>query len=329
LMGGRMWAESNGVAGDGTTFYFTVDVGANDENHVNKANSLSPALPLHELIHELKGKAILLVEDNASSRFALTKQLEAWGMVVHTATSSDEALAFLETKTNIVPPLEAAILDMGMPDMDGVHLARLIHQQERWRALPLLLLNSIGVSANSHQGQALESDHDLFAAILTKPCKTAHLAYALSRVLGKQTTSAPKLVGELPIAPSGTAARPLRILLAEDNVVNQKVALLILRKLGYEADVAADGLEVLDALQRQPYDLILMDIQMPEMDGFETTRQIRRTLSFPQQPHIVAMTAHAMQGDRAQCLAAGMDDYISKPMRAQDLLTVLNTLTIV
>src|SRR4029078_235538 len=109
-------------------------------------------------------------------------------------------------------------------------------------------------------------------------------------------------------------SQPLRILLAEDNVINQKVALLILNKLGYEADIAANGLEVLDALQRQPYDLILMDVQMPEMDGLDATRQIRRTDSLGQQPHIVAMTANAMQGDRAQCLAAGMDDYISKPM---------------
>jgi CheY-like chemotaxis protein len=108
-------------------------------------------------------------------------------------------------------------------------------------------------------------------------------------------------------------------------VVNQKVALLLLRKLGYEADLAADGLEVLDALQRQPYDLILMDVQMPEMDGLETTRRIRHLGSLAQQPRIIAMTANAMQGDRAQCLAAGMDDYISKPMRIQDLLAILNS----
>jgi CheY-like chemotaxis protein len=112
--------------------------------------------------------------------------------------------------------------------------------------------------------------------------------------------------------------------LAEDNVVNQKVALHILKKLGYEADVAADGFEVLDALRRQPYDLVLMDVQMPEMDGLETTRQIRRMWSLEEQPRIIAMTANAMQGDRDMCLAAGMDEYVSKPIRAQDLFAVLD-----
>jgi CheY-like chemotaxis protein len=150
----------------------------------------------------------------------------------------------------------------------------------------------------------------------------AQLANALCQVVGKEQPTVAKLVGTLGVADAPTP-QSLRILLAEDNVVNQKVALSILRKLGYDADVAADGLEVLDALRRQPYDLILMDIQMPEMDGLETTRQIRRTLV--QQPRIVAMTANAMQGDRAQCLAAGMDDYISKPMRAQDLQAVLSS----
>lgn len=340
LMGGRMWAESQGVVGQGTTFYFTIDVSAVDKDHVGKASN-----PLHSLpLDELKGKSILLVEDNNSNRFVLTRQLTEWGVVVYPANSANEALTLLGpssihaqstevTSTSTLPqmaasdsttPFEVVIVDMDLPDMNGVRLAELIHQQEKWRRLPLLLMTSIATTPNRHQGQEIAED-SLFAAILTKPCKPAHLADALSRVLGRQMTSAPKLVGELPATSEATPVRPLRILLAEDNVVNQKVALLILRKLGYEADVAADGLEVLDALRRQPYDLIFMDIQMPEMDGFETTRQIRRILSPSQQPRIVAMTAHAMQGDRAQCLAAGMDDYISKPMRTQDLLTILNT----
>jgi CheY-like chemotaxis protein len=187
---------------------------------------------------------------------------------------------------------------------------------ERWRTLPLLLLTPIGAAPTG-------AAYRLFAATVTKPIKIAHLAELLHRFLGPQQSSLPKMDALRDSAQAATA-RPLRILLAEDNVVNQKVALLILHKLGYEADVAADGREVLDALQRQPYDLILMDVQMPEMDGLEATRQIRRTHSLPTQPRIVAMTANAMQGDRARCLAAGMDDYISKPMRAQELLAVLN-----
>jgi CheY-like chemotaxis protein len=325
LMGGEMWAESAGVPGSGTVFHFTIEMG-------REANPTD--LPFDYNLADLKGKSVLIVDDNESNRFVLTRQLENWGMEVHTATSGPKALLLLRQPKRF----DAALLDMSMPEMDGVQLARAIRRLDAWRDLPLILLTSIGTTAitgsntgavtgatvETDQSSAIQRGDTLFATILTKPCKSAHLCEALCRILGKQQAVTPKAADHLEVGPHVALQRPLRILLAEDNVVNQKVALLILRKLGYEADVAADGLEVLDALHRQPYDLILMDIQMPEMDGIETTRQIRRSKILAQQPRIVAMTANAMQGDRAQYLAAGMDDYVSKPMRIQDLLAVLS-----
>jgi CheY-like chemotaxis protein len=318
LMGGRMWAESEGVPGRGTTFYFTVEAGA------VKSPINSPA-DFH--ISDLKGKSILIVDDNDTNRFVLSRQLKDWGITPHIARSAAEALAFLTREVRI----DAAIIDMNMPEVDGVRLAEIIHHSERWRGLPLLLLTPIAVP-NGANGYGMLGEQGLFAGILTKPSRANHLAYALYRIFGK-AAALPMHVETRPLASDvpGEALvvqktpQPLRILLAEDNVVNQKVALLILNKLGYEADVAANGIEVLDALQRQPYDLILMDVQMPEMDGLEATRQIRASL-LSRQPRIIAMTAYAMQGDRAQCIAAGMDDYISKPMRAQDLSALLTAI---
>jgi CheY-like chemotaxis protein len=321
LMGGEMWAESEGVPGAGTIFHFTVEMG-------REANPTD--LPLDYNLADLKGKSVLIVDDNESNRFVLTRQLENWGMEVQAATSGPKALLLLRQPKRF----DVALLDMSMPDMDGVQLARAIHRLDAWRDLPLILLTSIGTTAvtgamtgatvEADQSSAMQRDDTLFATILTKPSKSAHLCEALCRILGKQQMVTSKVPDHLEVGPHVALQRPLRILLAEDNVVNQKVALLILKKLGYEADVAADGLEVLDALHRQPYDLILMDIQMPEMDGLETTRHIRRSKTLAQQPRIVAMTANAMQGDRAQYLAAGMDDYVSKPMRIQDLMAVLS-----
>jgi CheY-like chemotaxis protein len=243
-------------------------------------------------------------------------------MVVHSAESGSQALDLL-----CAGPLhfDAALIDANMPEMDGIQLANLIRQLEQWADLPLILLTSIGAAgATAASGALPGASYKQFAAVLTKPAKSTHLADTLLRILGKEQDALPHLVEPTATNPQADAIRPLRILLAEDNAINQKVALLILNKLGYQADVAADGIEVLDALQRQPYDLILMDVQMPEMDGLEATRQIRKHFAPETQPRIVAMTANAMQGDRAPCLAAGMDDYISKPMRAQDLLAVLN-----
>lgn len=320
LMGGEMWAESEGVPGHGTTFYFTIAVDA-PLNQARSPVDLPDGLSCRAPLDGFKGMAVLIVDDNKSNRLVLARQLDSWGLKAHAAASGQEALRMLQQEARF----DAAILDMNMPGMNGVQLAKSIRGLETGRTLPLILLSSIGARTNGANQSNLQSESDLFAAILTKPSRSAHLHKALKRILGKEQVMAPKMVDLLQGSENVAVQNPLRILLAEDNVVNQKVALQILRRLGYEADVAADGLEVLDALRRQPYDLILMDLQMPEMDGLETTRQIRRTWSLEQQPHIIAMTANAMPEDRALCLAAGMNDFISKPVRLQDLMAILHS----
>jgi CheY-like chemotaxis protein len=360
LMDGRMWAESDGIAGHGTTFHFTIQVERADPDSIyldalaNAAEDSAPGtegqgvgregwprLPKRGLAGEFRGKSILVVDDNASSRSVLLRQLAKWEIEAHGAASGAEAMSLLQQDGQ---RFDAALIDMHMPELDGpgldgIELARRIRQLQPWRTLPLILLASIGATSvgaaandllqarSERGGDKAESGgadgYDLFSSVLTKPCKALHLADALHQLFGGDQPVDRPIPDTRQPAPANGEWRPLRILLAEDNVINQKVALLILRKLGYDADVVANGLEALDALQRQPYDLILMDIQMPEMDGLEATRQIRRCDAIAQQPRIVAMTANAMQGDRAVCLAAGMDDYISKPMRANDLLTIL------
>jgi CheY-like chemotaxis protein len=220
-------------------------------------------------------------------------------------------------------PFDVALLDMQMPEMDGVTLAAEIQRCcQNKTNLPIVMLTSLGL-------READQDRVTFAAYLTKPIKPAVLYATLLEVFGARPVALKHVKSEFE-APS-QALKPLRILLAEDNMVNKKVALRLLERLGYKVDVAGNGLEVLEALQRQPYDVILMDVQMPEMDGLETTRQVRngrwvetgKDATFVYQPYIIAMTASAMQGDREGCLAAGMDDYISKPIHLDELARVL------
>jgi len=206
-----------------------------------------------------------------------------------------------------------AVLDMQMPAMDGIELARALRKHPRSQTKPLVLLTSLG--------SIEKRERSLFAARLTKPVKASALFNALASALTKPTLVAEtETAGEL-----GRLADklPLRVLVAEDNVVNQKVAVRVLAKMGYRADVAANGREAVDAIMRQPYDVVLMDVQMPEMDGLEATTVIRREVAADAQPRIIAMTAEAMSGDRERCLAAGMDDYLTKPVRFTDLQAAL------
>ncbi len=232
-------------------------------------------------------------------------------MQVHASDSGAAALAWLAQGH----ACDMAILDMQMPLMDGAQLADQIRSLPATASVPLVLLTSLG-----RHSEHLADGH--FGASLTKPVKAAQLYETLLDMFGGR--AAPPLARK----PAGEAAPlaerlPLRILLAEDNAVNQKVATKILAKLGYRVDVAANGFEVLDALTRQPYDVVLMDVQMPDLDGLSATQQIRRDLPRDRQPRIIAMTANAMQSDREVCLAAGMDDYISKPVRVEDLVAAL------
>jgi CheY-like chemotaxis protein/HPt (histidine-containing phosphotransfer) domain-containing protein len=233
-------------------------------------------------------------------------------MVVQAAASGAEALDWLRRGDSF----GIAVLDMQMPGMDGVQLAEAIRELRTAEELPLVLLTSLG-----RRAEDLSSNR--FVACLSKPIKASQLYDALISITDL-STARPTSATTRPKIDSGMAARlPLRLLLAKDNIVNQKVALLTLGRLGYRADVAGNGLEVLEALARQDYDVILMDVQMPELDGLETTRRICQDWAPTERPRIIAMTANAMQGDRELCLTAGMDDYISKPIRTEDLIRAL------
>jgi CheY-like chemotaxis protein len=214
---------------------------------------------------------------------------------------------------------DVAVLDMHMPEMDGVTLAREIRRLRDPSSMPLVMLSSLGE-------RDIAAESQLFVAYLTKPARPAQL-FDVVAGLFRQEAAAPALVSEHPFvaAAAATASRTERLLLAEDNIVNQKVALLMLAKLGYRADIVANGHEALEAVRRQHYDVVLMDVQMPEMDGLEASRQIvAQWRNRRDRPWIIALTANAMQGDRELCLAAGMDDYITKPMKTEELSAAMD-----
>ncbi len=342
MMGGKMWVESQ--AGVGSVFHFTIH-----------------ATPAHLEAHarfrgqqtSLAGRRLLVVDDNATNRRILILQTRDWGMIPHDTAYPKEALEWVRRGD----PFDLAILDMNMPEMDGLQLAQEIRKlpDSAAKKLPLVMLSSVG----EREAGAEKMD---WAAYLTKPIKQAQLFNILQNILGQtvdkteQPTNKPGQTpdkpGQTPDKPGQTPdkpgqptdkpapaaakpessrpppappaeAQPLQILLAEDNTFNQKLALHLLKQLGYRADVAANGLEVIQAVERQPYDVILMDVQMPEMDGLEASRQICARWPREERPRIIAMTANAMQGDREICLQAGMDDYISKPIRVPELAAAL------
>jgi len=253
---------------------------------------------------------VLIVDDNATNRRVLGLQMGKWGMVPRDTESPAEALRWIQAGE----PFDLAILDMHMPEMDGVDLARRI--QAIRPALPLVLFSSLGGrEASDHAG--------LFNAYLSKPVRQSQLFDTLATLLGGGVSPAAPAVVKPTIDPEMASRHPLRILLAEDNVVNQKLALRLLQQMGYRADLASNGIEAVESVERQTYDVILMDVQMPEMDGLEASRRIVATWSAGERPRIIAMTANAMQGDREMCLAAGMDDYVTKPIRVDQLIEAL------
>jgi CheY-like chemotaxis protein len=304
LMGGRMWVESTGVPGEGATFHFTIQATkASDQNLPEKREP--------EDVAALADRKVLIVDDNQTSRDILVAQTRHWAMLSTAVASGAEALDLIRRGDRF----DLAILDMQMPEMDGLALAGELKAIVAVQSMPLVLVSSVAHRMN-------ESEIARFAARLTKPVKTAQLRAALCKVVrimagveDEKTHAAVKSEHNI------DRQRRLKVLMAEDNPINQKVALRMLTKLGYRADAVADGLEVLKALERIRYDVILMDCQMPEMDGYEATRQIRlREQEEGRAPvHIIAMTAHALQGDRELCLAAGMNDYLAKPVRAPEL----------
>jgi len=302
LMGGTMRAESAGP-GKGSTFSFTMVAPLADLPQTNRRDFVGqqPALA---------GKRVLVVDDNATNRKVLALQAGKWGMLPRGTENPDEALRWIEQGE----AFDVAILDMHMPQMDGLALARNVRQLRPM--LPLVLFSSLGRrEAGDTEG--------LFSAYLGKPLHQSQLFDTLVELVAHEDV--PKPEQTKPVMNAAMAQRhPLRILLAEDNAVNQKLAMRLLQQMGYRADLASNGIEAIECVQRQPYDVVLMDVQMPEMDGLEASRRI--TTQWPQgrRPHIVAMTANAMQGDRELCLAAGMDDYIAKPIRVDQLVEALN-----
>jgi len=304
MMGGRMWVESE--EDRGSTFFFTIFA----EPCASKPRSWHAVSPTH-----LAGRRLLVVDDNATNRRILADVAAGWGMEATTLSSGREALARLRAGELF----DVAVLDMHMPEMDGFQLAREIRRVRDESSLPLVMLSSLGQRGN-------EPGAELFAARLTKPAKPVQLFDVLASLF-KLDAEAALPISEHPfvVAAAAAATRSEHLLLAEDNAVNQKVALLMLGRLGYRADVAGDGNEVLEAVRRQHYDIILMDVQMPEMDGLEASRQLRaRDADRHTRPWIIAITANAMQGDREACLAAGMDDYISKPIKTEELAAALD-----
>ncbi len=313
LMGGTMWVESpsrpsdrgESKGGPGSTFHFTIQAQA--------APAPTPAY-LRETQPDLTNKPVLIVDDNATNRRVLTWQTRSWGMLPRDTADPAQALEWIQRGDHF----SVGILDMQMPEMDGLTLATEIRRTRDPQALPLIMLTSLG------QQEAQTSEVE-FAAFLTKPIKASQLYDALVGIFARQSPSqlAPEDTTRPQFDPQMGKRLPLRILLVEDNTVNQKLALRLLERLGYRADLAGNGLEALEALRRQTYDVVLMDVQMPEMDGLEATRAICREWPPQQRPRIVAMTANAMKEDREICLAAGMNDYISKPIRVPELIRVL------
>jgi CheY-like chemotaxis protein len=308
LMGGAMSVQS--VEGKGSVFSFFIQA----EFVPVRPRPFLAGPKLH-----LSGRRMLIVDDNATNRRILTTLVSGWAMVPRAAQSAPEALEWLRAGE----VFDVAVLDMQMPEMDGVMLAREIRRMPGREKLPLVLLSSLGQ-------REVTSEKNLFNAALTKPVKPSQLFDLIAGTFKEADAAAsaaapvPAPVRVKPTTAVEKSGSSVRVLLAEDNAVNQKVATHMLAAIGLRPDIAANGLEVIEALGRQTYDVILMDVQMPEMDGLEATRRIVAGQPDPaERPWIIALTANAVQGDRELCLAAGMDDYISKPIKKEQLTAAL------
>ncbi|HEV7604119.1 MAG TPA: response regulator [Candidatus Limnocylindrales bacterium] len=310
LMGGTIDLES--TEGSGSTFWFT--------GHFEPSDTVIEAdgpLP------ELHGRRVLIVDDNATNRRILEHQVAGWGLLPTLAAGGAEALHALAVADAGGTTFDLAILDLQMPGMDGLQLAAAIKASPAHASIPLVILTSLG-----QRGHAAAAREAGVAGYLTKPVREAHLKRCLATVLsggageGGASDRPPRPLVTRHTLTEGRSHARARILLAEDNLVNQRIAVKMLERLGCRVDVAVNGVKALEALAASKYDLVLMDCQMPELDGYEATRLLRAREGTGHRTPVVAMTANAMSGDRERCLEAGMDDYLTKPVRA-DVLTAI------
>lgn len=294
-MNGRIGVESE--VNTGTTFKFTIEVNATAE-----VKAFKPA-PVQQQLH---GKSALIIDDNLTNLRILKGHCEQWGMYADTCESGIQGFkALTERKYDVV------VIDLLMPEMNGIEVARELRKQYE---IPLVLFSSAG-----HFPAKETEDRKLFAAIVDKPIKPDYFKRMLTGVLSLETSQKKFEPGkETAAVAAGTVIENISILIAEDNLVNQKIVVRALKNIGYNCDVVSNGLEVLSSLERQPYDLIFMDVQMPEMDGLDATRNIIKKYG-DKRPVVIAMTAAAYEKDKQECLSAGMDDYISKPFDFDNL----------
>ncbi|MBU4224404.1 MAG: response regulator, partial [Chloroflexi bacterium] len=306
-MGGAIGVESE--PGKGSTFWFRVQFEKQAEDQVEQPPSPVDLLDAH----------ILCIDDNATNRMILIKMLSGFGCRVDAVESGAEGLDMLRAAHRAHDPYRLILLDMQMPGMDGEQTARAIKSDPTGRDVKIIILTSMGERGDVKRLDALGC-----SAYLHKPVKQRLLYEALVAVLGSQ----PRKPGTGRLVTRHTLSEQkrqgLRILLAEDNLINQKLAVVLLQKAGFSVDTVENGLQAIEKVQKEPYNAVLMDVQMPEMDGFEATRRIRRWEGGEKHIPIIAMTAHVLKGDRERCLEAGMDDYVSKPLEPQAFLAALD-----
>ena len=311
MMGGRIWLESQ--VGRGSQFHFTTRMGVSEGKEI-KLGTIAPP----EVLRDVR---VLVVDDNQTNCRILEGMLLRWSMQPTTAYGGRAALAQLEEAWERGQPYGLILADMHMPDMDGFELVEEIRKRTELSTATIMMLTSAG-----HRGDAARCQELGISAYLLKPIRQSELREAIGRVLGARTeVGAIPLVTRFSLHDAREPGHYLRVLLAEDNLVNQRLAVRLLEKRGHSVVVAATGLEALQALEKEAFDLVLMDVQMPEMDGLEATAAVRakEKLSGLHQP-IIALTAHAMKGDREKCLAGGMDGYLTKPIRPVELEQILD-----